>query len=109
MRILDKNWPFHALAMLLFAGGLGFVHFMISGIDKNFGAGFAIGAAVGVTIALLAAGWRKGEMAQEAPEPEPRFSASLHSPIEIEEYSRQRERTRQDNPRSGERLYPREP
>lgn len=97
MRILDKNWPWHAFAMLLFAAGLGFIHFMLEGINEDFGTGFAVGLMVGITVALVAAGWRKGEMAQLADEPElPLLPEPFEQPLSAE-YFRRSGSTRQDD------------
>lgn len=67
MKILDKNWFWQASAALMFAAIMAGLHFMITGFNGDFGAGFAIGLIVGITLALIAAGWRKGEMAREEP------------------------------------------
>lgn len=67
MRILDKNWPWMALALLLLAAGLAGIHFMISGISEEFGAGFVVGGIVFGVIILTAVGWRRGELGRGEP------------------------------------------
>lgn len=61
-RILDRNWPWQALAMLLLVLLLGGLKFIMTGFNDDFGMGFALGLLAGGFIALLAAGWRRGEM-----------------------------------------------
>lgn len=62
MRLVDKRWPWVALASLIFAAVMAFLHFMARGINDDFGAGFAIGFIVSAVIVLTAAGWRRGEL-----------------------------------------------
>lgn len=75
MQILDKNWPWQFLAAFLFIGAQAAIWFMVKGFNEDFGMGFAIGGATGIFIALLAAGWRRGEMMKEEllPPPERRY------------------------------------
>lgn len=62
MQILDKNWPWQFLAAFLFIGAQAFLWYMVKGFNEDFGIGFAVGALTGLFIALLGAGWRRGEM-----------------------------------------------
>lgn len=75
MRILDKNWPWQFLAAFLFIGVMAGLKFMMTGFNQDFGWGFGIGLMIGVFIALLGAGWRRGEMTREEllPPPERRY------------------------------------
>lgn len=65
MRILDKNWPWQFLAAFLFIGALAGLRYMVVGFNEDFGWGFGIGSLTGLFIALLGAGWRRGEMKRE--------------------------------------------
>lgn len=67
MRVVDHRWPWMALAAILFAAGMSFMHFMTRGISEEFGLGFAAGAIVGMVIVLTAVGWRRGELRREGP------------------------------------------
>lgn len=65
MQILDRNWPYQFLAVFLFIGAMAGLRYIAVGFDENFGVGFMLGLASGIFIALLAAGWRRGEMKRE--------------------------------------------
>jgi hypothetical protein len=62
MRIVDKRWPWMALAIALFVVVMAGLRYMMTGINEDFGVGFALGLIVGLTIALTAVGWRRGEL-----------------------------------------------
>lgn len=75
MQVLDKNWPWQFLAAFLFIGVMAGLKFMMTGFNEDFGWGFGIGLMIGFFIALLAVGWRRGEMTREEvlPPPERRY------------------------------------
>lgn len=66
-RLLDKRWPWMALCLILFALVMGFLHYLMHGISKDFGAGFALGLVVSAVIVLTAVGWRRGELGSSEP------------------------------------------
>lgn len=70
-QILDKNWPWQFLAAFLFIGMMAALRYVAVGFDENFGYGFMLGLAAGIFIALLGAGWRRGEMTREEVLPPP--------------------------------------
>ena len=88
-RILDKNWPWVALSVVLFTGAMTFLHWMTRGFGVDFGMGFAIGGTIGIFIALFAVGWHRGEMAQEVDALSPERDSELLLPQDSEEYPRQ--------------------
>lgn len=62
MQLLDKRWPWQILALFLFIAAQSVLWYMIKGFNEDFGMGFAIGLTVGIFIALIAVGWRRGEL-----------------------------------------------
>jgi hypothetical protein len=62
MRLVDRRWPWIAVAICLYLAGMGFLHFMLKGINADFGMGFAFGLITGFVIVITAVGWRRGEM-----------------------------------------------
>lgn len=68
MRLLDKNWPFHAAVMALFVVVMCGWRYLMVGFDVDFGFGFAMGAIAGVLLTILAVGWQRGEMRGTGPQ-----------------------------------------
>jgi hypothetical protein len=67
-QILDRNWKWQAGVILAFFAIMGFLRFMMVGVNADFGIGFAVGLGIGITIGLLALGWKLGEMRPTARE-----------------------------------------
>jgi hypothetical protein len=57
--------------MIGFALVMGAIQWLMRGISEDFGMGFAVGGIIMAVIVLTAVGWRRGELTQEAREPEP--------------------------------------
>lgn len=95
MRILDKNWPWYVFPFLAFVAIMAGLHFMIRGINQDFGAGFVTGSLIGLIIALVAVGWRRGEMTTSADAQVPPSADEPREPPVIEGYSRRSGSSRQ--------------
>jgi hypothetical protein len=90
MQIIDRNWPFHIVAIALTVAALCAWRFVMVGINGDFGFGFAMGAIAGGTIALLAVGFRQWGQREEVlpsvpefpPKEVPRTGGALPRPKE---------------------------
>ena len=57
--ILGPYWKWQVLCVVLFSAGMGFLHWLIRGINQDFGMGVVVGLPLGLFIAYVAVGWRE--------------------------------------------------
>lgn len=62
MRIITRKELPLVLAAIVFAVIMGGLHILLHGISRDFGAGLALGLVLGIFIAGLAIGWKRGEL-----------------------------------------------
>jgi uncharacterized protein YebE (UPF0316 family) len=72
---VERGSVFVTICIVAFALAMAGLRFMLTGINEDFGYGFGVGILIGMPIALLAVGWRRGEFrtgqsAQEVLPPE---------------------------------------
>lgn len=70
-RLIDRRWPWMALAVAIYVAVMGYLHFMLKGFNDDFGTGFGLGLVSGAFIAVIAAGLRRGEHRPSEPAQEP--------------------------------------